>query len=181
VAIDSATLMNKGLEVIEAHHLFAFGYDDIDVIVHPQSVVHGIVELADGSMIMHAAPPDMRIPIETALSGRVLDSEWDTLDLAKVAQLDFEPLDRERWRAVDLAYEAGRKGASFPAALNAANEVAVGAFLDERIAFADITSVVAEVLDGHAPVDVSDSGAVLDVDAQARRLAERLLERGAAR
>jgi 1-deoxy-D-xylulose-5-phosphate reductoisomerase len=180
ITIDCATLMNKGLEVIEAHHLFGFAYDDIDVIVHPQSVVHGIVELRDGSMIMHAAPTDMRIPIQWSLAApERLGSAWDALDLVKVSQLEFEPLDRERWIAVGLAYEAGRKGGSYPAALNAANEVAVGAFLDDRIAFTDIPAVTADVLAGHEPADVSTVEGVLAADADARARAEELLERRA--
>ena len=178
ITIDSATLMNKGLEVIEAHHLFGFAYDDIDVLVHPQSVVHGIVELRDGSMIMHAAPPDMRIPIASALADEVLASEWDALDLTKISQLDFEPLDRAKWRAVDLAYEAGRKGRSYPAALNAANEVAVRAFLDERIAFTDIISIVEEVAAAHVPRDAATVEAVLAADEDARAHARRVIEEG---
>jgi 1-deoxy-D-xylulose-5-phosphate reductoisomerase len=178
ITIDSATLMNKGLEVIEAHFLFGFDYDDIDVVVHPQSVVHGIAELRDGAMILHAAPADMRIPIQFALcAGEILDSEWDSLDLTKVSQLDFEPLDRTKWRAVDLAYEAGRKGRSIPAALNAANEVAVHAFLDDRIAFTDITAIVEEVVAAHEPRDVSTVDAVLAADEDARSDARAAIEK----
>ena len=182
ITIDCATLMNKGLEVIEAHHLFGIDYDDIDVIVHPQSVVHAIVELADGSMLLHAAPPDMRTPIQWSLAGGVqVDHAWETLDLAKVSQIEFEPLDRDRWPAVDLAYDAGRRAMSYPAALNAANEVAVRAFLDETITFTDITALVEEVLAGHEPVDVAAVDAVLAADDEARRQAERLVAERAVR
>jgi 1-deoxy-D-xylulose-5-phosphate reductoisomerase len=180
ITIDCATLMNKGLEVIEAHFLFGFGYDDIDVLVHPQSVVHGIAELRDGSMILHAAPPDMRIPIEWALSSpEAPASEWETLDLAKVSHLDFEPLDRARWRAVDLAYEAGREGGSYPAALNAANEVAVHAFLDDRIAFDDITRIAEDVVGAHEASAVPTVEAVLDADARSRAQATSAVEAAA--
>jgi 1-deoxy-D-xylulose-5-phosphate reductoisomerase len=178
ITVDCATLMNKGLEVIEAHHLFGFDYDEIDVIVHPQSVVHGIVELTDGSMLLHAAPPDMRTPIQWALSGGDhADHVWESLDLAKVSQLEFEPLDRHKWRAVDLAYDAGRRGCSYPAALNAANEVAVGAFFDDVIAFLDIPAVTEEVLASHDAVDVDAVEAVLDADARARSHAEEIVAR----
>jgi 1-deoxy-D-xylulose-5-phosphate reductoisomerase len=180
VTIDSATLMNKGLEVIEAHFLFDFDYDDIDVVVHPQSVVHGIIELRDGSMVLQAAPPDMRIPIQASLSAPdTLASEWDTLDLTKVSQLDFEPLDRAKWRAVDIAYEAGRAGGSLPAAMNAANEIAVEAFLAERISFEDITSVVEEVIGGHAPAEAATVDDVLAADERARAAARGVVEKRA--
>jgi 1-deoxy-D-xylulose-5-phosphate reductoisomerase len=182
ITIDCATLMNKGLEVIEAHYLFGFDYDDVDVIVHPQSVVHAMVELTDGSMILHAAPPDMRTPIQWALSGgEQVDHVWEGLDLAKVSQLEFEPLDRDKWRSVGMAYDAGRRGDSYPAALNAANEVAVGAFLDDRVSFTDIPGVVEEILDAHEPVAVDDVDAVLDADARSRALAEQLVTRRSAR
>ena len=182
VTIDSATLMNKGLEVIEAHFLFGFDYDAIDVVVHPQSVVHGIVELVDGSMILQAAPPDMRIPIQASLSSLdTLRSEWDALDLTKVSRLDFEPLDRAKWRAVDLAYTAGRAGGSVAAALNAANEIAVEAFLDGRISFEDITGVVEEVLESHASHETRTVDDVLAVDARARDHARTVIERRARR
>jgi 1-deoxy-D-xylulose-5-phosphate reductoisomerase len=176
ITIDCATLMNKGLEVIEAHHLFGFGYDEIDVIVHPQSVVHGVVELTDGSMLLHAAPPDMRTPIQWALAGgEHVGHAWEQLDLAKVSQLDFDPLDRAKWRAVDLAYDAGRQGKSYPAALNAANEVAVGAFLDDGISFVDIPAVTEEVLGAHEPISVEGVDAVLDADARARAHAHEVI------
>jgi 1-deoxy-D-xylulose-5-phosphate reductoisomerase len=176
ITIDSATLMNKGLEIIEAHHLFGFDYDAIDVIVHPQSVVHGVVELADGSMLLHAAPPDMRTPIQWALAGgEDTGHAWERLDLEKVSQLEFEPLDCDKWRSVDIAYDAGRKGRSYPAALNAANEVAVRAFLDDEIAFLDIPGIVEEVLAAHEPVDVGELDAVLEADRRAREQATSLV------
>ena len=180
ITIDSATLMNKGLEVIEAHHLFGLDFDALDVIVHPQSVVHGIVELQDGSMLMHAAVPDMRLPIQWALleEGSAA-ATYESLDLAAIGSLEFEELDAGRFPAVSLAYEAGRAGRSYPAALNAANEVAVNAFLEERLAFVDIVQVVAEVLDGHDPLEVTTLEAVLQADGAARAAAARLIERRA--
>lgn len=169
ITIDSATLMNKGLEVIEAHHLFGFGYDDIDVLVHPQSVVHGIVELIDGSQLLQAGPADMRIPIQAALlPERERTETFARLDLADVGELNFGPVDSARFPAVELAYEAGRKRGNYPAVLNAANEVAVEAFLDGRITFVDITSVVASVMGDHQPSDDSVLEEVLAADSWAR-------------
>ena len=184
VTIDSATLMNKGLEVIEAHHLFGFGYDDIGVVVHPQSVVHAAVRCADGTMVMQAAPPDMRLPIQSALTwpfpaaGHVA-----TIDLAEVGRMTFEQVDRSRFPSLDLAYDAGRRGATFPAALNAANEVAVEAFLARKIAFSDIPATVETVLASHEPGDGLSLEGVLDADADARATAVRFVEQrvGAAR
>ncbi|MGH2730981.1 MAG: 1-deoxy-D-xylulose-5-phosphate reductoisomerase [Actinomycetota bacterium] len=174
ITIDSATLMNKGLEAIEAHHLFGFDYDHIGVVVHPQSVVHGIVELVDGSMLMQAAPTDMRIPIQAALTWpERLESPAAPVSLTEVGSLEFEAVDDARFPAVRLAYQAGRNGRSYPAALNAANEVAVGAFLDNAISFTDIPRIIEQVLESHAPVDASELEAVLAVDAWARDEAHR--------
>ena len=177
ITIDSATLMNKGLEVIEAHHLFGFGYEDIEVVVHPQSVVHAAVRCADGTMVMQAAPPDMRLPIQTALMWPFTAAGvTSTIDLAEVGRLTFEPVDRTRFPSLDLAYEAGRKGATYPAALNAANEVAVAAFLDGRIAFGDIPTTVEQVLTSHEAGDASTLEGVLAADEAARLEAARIIE-----
>ena len=177
ITIDSATLMNKGLEAIEAHHLFGFDYDSIAVMVHPQSIVHGIVELSDGSLVMHAAVTDMRIPIQAALltdggEARNLGS----LDLTAIGSLEFEELDTQRFPSVALAYEAGRKGATYPAALNAANEVAVHAFLEGKLSFEGIPHVVETVLANHEPVGATDLDAVLSVDARSREEARRIVQ-----
>lgn len=176
ITVDSATLMNKGLEVIEAHHLFGFELDAIDVVVHPQSIVHGIVELTDGSMLMHAAPADMRIPIQMALlEDDGTAGSFGSLDLAQVAELTFERLDRERFPAVDLAIEAARKGDTYPAVLNAANEVAVEAFLDHRLSFLDITGLVRDVLAAHRPAAADELDAVLEADVWARARSQEIV------
>lgn len=176
ITIDSATLMNKGLEVIEAHHLFGFGYDDIEVVVHPQSVVHGAVRCADGTMLMQAAAADMRLPIQTALSWPFpVAGVTSTIDLAEVGHVTFEPVDTVRFPSLALAYEAGRRGSTFPAALNAANEVAVAAFLAERIAFTDIPATVEQVLASHEPGDSSSLEGVLTADRAARDDADRII------
>jgi 1-deoxy-D-xylulose-5-phosphate reductoisomerase len=172
ITVDSATLMNKGLEVIEAHYLFGAAYEDIDVLVHPQSVVHAMVELVDGSYVMQAAPTDMRIPIAAALGHPDRPSPaFERLDLAKAGVLEFEEIDRERFRAFDLAVDAGRRGGTYPAVLNAANEIAVGAFLDGSIGFMDIPVVVEKTLGEHDGRNADDLEVVLEVDAWARRRA----------
>ena len=169
ISIDSATLMNKGLEVIEAHYVFGMDYDAIDVVVHPQSVVHGIVEFVDSSMVMQAAPTDMRIPIQAALAFPER-FEWpeERIDLEKIGALDFEPLDHARFPSVGLAYESGRKGMTFPAVLNAANEEAVNAFLLGLIGFTAIPAVVEDALESHHPAEAVDLEAVLEADGWAR-------------
>jgi 1-deoxy-D-xylulose-5-phosphate reductoisomerase len=176
ITIDSATLMNKGLEVIEAHHLFRMSYESIGIVVHPQSVVHGIVELADGSMLMQAAPADMRLPIQAALCyPERLAGLSSPVDLESVRALEFEPLDHERFPAVGLAYEAGRRGGTYPAVLNAADEIAVRAFLDRRLQFTDIPGVIDRALEAHQVADGSDLDSVLEADAWARAEAKRLV------
>ena len=177
VTIDSATLMNKGLEVIEAHHLFGFGYDEIEVVVHPQSVVHGAVRCADGTMLMQAAPPDMRLPIQAALTWPFAAAgHMATIDLAEVGRLTFEPVDHARFPSLGLAYEAGRRGATFPAALNAANEVAVAAFLDGKISFVDIPATVESVVSTHEPGDAFSLDEVLSANEAARDAATRIVD-----
>ncbi len=178
ITVDSATLMNKGLEVIEAHHLFGFDYDAIDVVVHPQSVVHAIVRCADGTMLMQAAPADMRLPIQTALMWPFTSTgHVATIDLAEVGQLTFQPVDRTRFKSLDLAYDAGRKGGTYPAALNAANEIAVAAFLDARIPFTAIYSIVENVLAAHETGDATTLEGVFTADASARDVAASAIER----
>ena len=176
ITVDSATLMNKGLEAIEAHWLFGFDYDEVGVIVHPQSIVHGMVELRDSTLLVQAAPTDMRIPIQAALLGdERIAGGYERVDLAKVGALDFEEVDHERFPAVGLAFRAGRAGGTAPAVLNAANEVAVGAFLEGRLAFTSITQVVARVLDEHDPADDSTVEQVVAADRWARREASKTI------
>ena len=175
ITIDSATLMNKGLEVIEAHFLFSLGYDQIDVVVHRESVVHGLAEFRDGSMMAQLATPDMRLPIQLALSyPDRLGAGIEPLDLASLGALSFEQVDREAFPALDLAYRAGSRGLTFPAVLNAANEVAVHAFLDGRIRLTSIPDVIGRVLDEHEPASVVSEVTLERADAWARRRATEL-------
>ena len=178
ITVDSSTLMNKGLEVIEAHELFGTPFDDIDVVVHPQSVVHSMVEFTDGSTIAQLSRPDMRLPIGYALGyPRRIESPFGSIDWTTLSRLDFEEPDRETFRCLDLAYEAGRAGGTAPAWLSAANEVAVEAFLGGRIrwnAIADVCVGVMERHDGGNPTTVDD---VIEADAIARRLATEELPR----
>jgi 1-deoxy-D-xylulose-5-phosphate reductoisomerase len=173
ITIDSATLMNKGLELIEARWLFDTAPDQVEVVVHPQSIIHSLVEFRDGSVLAQLGLPDMRIPIAVALAHpQRLPLDLPRLDLAKLERLDFEAPDRVRFPALDLAYAALRADEAAPAVLNAANEVAVAAFLDGRISFPAITAACSAVLerhlgrDGRAPL--TDLEAVLEADAWAR-------------
>ena len=178
ITIDCATLMNKGLEVIEAHFLFGLDYERIDVLVHPQSVVHGMVVLKDGSMLMQAARADMRLPIQAALmDAPEVSTRIRPPDLAAVGSLDFAPVDHERFPAVGMAYAAGRAGGTATAVLNAANEEAVFAFLDERIAFDDITRAVETTLEAHDPVPAGNLDTVFEVDAWARDYARGVIQK----
>jgi 1-deoxy-D-xylulose-5-phosphate reductoisomerase len=181
ITVDSATMMNKGLEVIEAHYLFARPYDSIRVVVHPQSVVHGMVELIDGSVVMQAAVPDMRLPIQAALGApERFESLNAPVDFTRVGTLTFEPVDADRFPCVGLAYDAGRAGGGFPAAMNAANEVAVGSFLNGALGFTEIPGLINDVLDAHEPVHATDLDAVLEVDRWARAKALHRLARRSA-
>jgi len=175
ITIDSATLMNKGLEVIEAHFLFSLGYDQIDVVVHRESIVHGLAEFRDGSMMAQLATPDMRLPIQLALAyPDRLGAGIQPLDLASLGALSFEPVDHEAFPALELAYRAGSRGLTFPAVLNAANEVAVHAFLDRRIRLMSIPEVIGRVLDEHEPASVVSEVTLERADAWARRRAAEL-------
>ncbi|MEP6885023.1 MAG: 1-deoxy-D-xylulose-5-phosphate reductoisomerase [Gammaproteobacteria bacterium] len=177
ISVDSATLMNKGLEVIEATLLFGLPESHVDVIVHPQSVVHSLVEYADGSMLAQLGAPDMRTPIAQALAWpERFASGVHSLDLAAIGRLEFEPPDHERFPSLGLARAAARAGGTAPAVLNAANEVAVQAFLDGRLNFTAIAAVIDKVLQRLASSPVKALGDVLDADAVARRLATALIE-----
>jgi 1-deoxy-D-xylulose-5-phosphate reductoisomerase len=186
VTIDSATLMNKGLELIEAHHLFALRPDEIDVLVHPQSVVHGLVEFRDGSVVAQLGSPDMRIPIAHCLAWpRRIDGPAVRLDLAKVRELTFEAPDLDRFPALALARRAMESGGAAPTVLNAADEVAVAEFLAGRIGFTAIAALVEATLDAAARRDLLAEPASIDaamaVDHIARSLAKDLLPEIAAK
>ena len=177
ISVDSATLMNKGLELIEAQLLFGLPVERIEVVIHPQSVVHSLVEYIDGSVLAQLGSPDMRTPIAQALAWpQRLGSGVQFLDLLQVARLDFEAPDLQRFPCLGLAMAAARAGAEVPAVLSAANEVAVAAFLDGRLNFAGIQRVIGEVMNGWVSMGGEpDLDAVLAADAHARRLAAELL------
>jgi 1-deoxy-D-xylulose-5-phosphate reductoisomerase len=172
--------MNKGLEVIEAHELFGVGFERIDVVVHPQSVVHGMVEFGDGATVAQLSMPDMRLPIGLALGAPDrLDEAFGAIDWTSLSQLTFEAPDTEAFPCLELAYAAGRTGGGAPAVLSGANEVAVAAFLAGRIAWTAIAEVVAEVLDAGTG-NVSDVADVLEADRVARERAATAVERRSA-
>lgn len=175
ISVDSATMMNKGLELIEAHHLFSMPSDRLDVVVHPQSVIHSMVEYLDGSVLAQLGAPDMRIPIAHTLGWPDrMDTPCERLDLVKIARLDFETPDVARFPSLRLAREAMEAGGAAPAILNAANEIAVAAFLDRRIGFPGISAIVSEVLDLYQPAAPATIDDVLAIDAEARARASHL-------
>jgi 1-deoxy-D-xylulose-5-phosphate reductoisomerase len=176
ISVDSATMMNKGLEVIEAHWLFDAPPEAIDVVIHPQSIVHSMVEYVDGSVIAQMSNPDMRVPIAHALAWpERIDSGAQRLDLPALKSLSFEEPDLARFPCLGLAYDALRAGGSTPAALNAANEVAVAAFLAGRLAFTGIADVIRETMARTAASKAADLGAILEADRQARATASALV------
>ena len=176
ITIDSATLMNKGLEVIEAHWLFGFGADEISIVIHPESVVHSMIELIDGSIIAQMGITDMRHAIQYALTYPDRHpSDLPALDLAKLASLHFEPPDRERFPCISLAYRALRTGGTMPAAMNAANEEAVRAFIAERIQLTDIPRVIEAVMNQHSVRDADTLETVLAADRTARLATEMVI------
>jgi 1-deoxy-D-xylulose-5-phosphate reductoisomerase len=177
ISVDSATLMNKGLEVIEATLLFGLPEARVEVVVHPQSVVHSLVEYADGSLLAQLGAPDMRTPIAQALAWpERMSSGVESLDLMAIGHLDFESPDHRRFPSVGLARAAARAGGTAPALLNAANEVAVQAFLDRRLNFTGIAAVIDQVLQRLTSCPVTALEDVLEADAAARRLAAALIE-----
>ena len=176
ITIDSSTLMNKGLEVIEAHELYGTPYDNIDVVVHPQSVVHSMVEFTDGSTIAQLSMPDMRLPIGYALGyPQRIATPFGRIDWTTLSRLDFEAPDRSTFRCLDLAYAAGRAGGTAPAALSAANEVVVEAFLGGRIKWAEIAQYVERVMERFNVTTPQSEDDVLAADAEGRQLAEEAL------
>jgi 1-deoxy-D-xylulose-5-phosphate reductoisomerase len=177
ITVDSSTLMNKGLEVIEAHELFGFDFDQIQVVVHPQSVVHGMVEFTDGATVAQLSMPDMRLPIGLALGAPDrLDELFGSIDWSRLGSLTFEPPDVEAFPCLGLAYQAGRAGGGAPATLNGANEIAVAAFLEGRIPWVGIADVVEEVL-AAGTGNVQDTDDVLEADRIARERGRAAVER----
>ncbi len=178
ISVDSATMMNKGLELIEAHHLFPVGLDNIDVLIHPQSVIHSMVEYHDRSTLAQLGSPDMRIPIASALAWPDrIETNCQPLDLVTIGRLDFEAPNLTRFPALKLARTAIQEGGAKPAVLNAANEIAVAAFLGGRIGFLDIADMVSSALDGYAPKTPSTLEELFSVDADARTYTKTLMEK----
>ncbi len=172
ITIDSATMFNKGLEVIEAHHLFGIDYEDIEVLIHKQSIIHSMVEFDDYSVMAQLGTPDMRLPIQYAITypERLEIKNSERLNLAKISQLDFKDVDYNRYPAVKLAYEAGKTGGSLPTVLNAANEVAVALFLAEKIKFLEIEQIVSEAMVNHELIKNPSVEEILAVDQQVRKV-----------
>jgi 1-deoxy-D-xylulose-5-phosphate reductoisomerase len=177
ISVDSATLMNKGLELIEAHHLFPVGAERLDVIIHPQSVVHSMVEYVDGSVLAQLGTPDMRIPIAYAMAWpERIATPAARLDLAAIGRLEFEAPDLERFPCLALAWDALRAGGSAPCILNAANEIAVAAFIAGQASFLDIDRIVAATLDEVAAGPVGSLEEVVAIDGRARDVARSYLK-----
>jgi 1-deoxy-D-xylulose-5-phosphate reductoisomerase len=176
ITIDSATLMNKGLEVIEANWLFSFPFDSIEILIHPQSIVHSMVEFADGSLKAQLSWPDMRLAIQYALSypRRWPNPELPRLDWNKITSLTFEPVDYDRFPCLRLAVEAGKSGGTYPAVLCAADEVAIDLFLSHRICFTDIAEIVQETLEQHRNISTPSLEDILAADNWARECAARI-------
>ncbi|HVF36716.1 MAG TPA: 1-deoxy-D-xylulose-5-phosphate reductoisomerase [Sphingomicrobium sp.] len=181
ISVDSATMMNKGLELIEAHHLFGLPSDRIEIVIHPQSVIHSMVEFVDGSVIAQLGSPDMRIPIAHALAWpERMHTPAERLDLARIGKLEFEAPDEQRFPALRLARQALDAGGSAPTIFNAANEEAVGAFLGRRIGFLDIVATVEQCLARASPSEPQSIAEVIDIDREARAWAKGVMSRNAA-
>jgi 1-deoxy-D-xylulose-5-phosphate reductoisomerase len=169
ITIDSATLMNKGFEVIEAHYLFDLDYAHIEVVVHPQSVIHSMVEFIDGSVKAQLGAPDMRLPIQYALlEGQRMGNHWNRLSFAKASEMTFLPPDKQKFPCLEYAYEAGRRGGTLPAVLNAANEQAIKLFLQGKINFAELPLKIKEVMDKHSNKENPTLDDLLEADRWAR-------------
>jgi 1-deoxy-D-xylulose-5-phosphate reductoisomerase len=180
ITIDSATLMNKGLEVIEARWLFDVPYERIDVVVHPESIVHSLVEFVDGSQLAQLGLPDMRLPIQYALTApQRAPNPWPRLSLADSGALHFEPPDLDRFPALALARQAGEAGTTYPTVLSTADDLAVDAFLAGRIRFIDIPAVIAEALERHVPSPVLSRDAIAAADTWTRRVTAEIINRRA--
>ncbi len=178
ITIDSATMLNKGLEVIEAHVLFDFAYDDINVLLHRESIIHSMVEFQDTSVMAQLGTPDMRVPIQYALSypDRLPRPSAKRLDLAEIAQLNFREMDYERFRALKLAFEAGREGGTMTTVLNAANEQAVAMFLARKISFLQIEEFIERAMNAHQSIASPDLETILFADSETRKTVENMLK-----
>ncbi len=177
ISVDSATMMNKGLELIEAHHLFPVGLENIDILVHPQSVIHSMVEYHDCSTLAQLGSPDMRIPIASALAWPDrMKTDCLPLDLTKIATLDFEAPDNDRFPAIKLARSAIEAGGAVPAILNAANEVAVAGFLKGDVQFLEITDIVSHIIDSYSPPNPDNLADILEIDTKTREGVSAMIE-----
>jgi len=176
ITIDSATLMNKGFEVLEAHHLFSIPLDAIEVVIHPESIIHSLVEFCDGSTLAQLSPPDMRLPIQYALGyPERLPQCWNPIDLAEIGKMTFAAPDIERFPCLSLAYKAGAAGGTMPCVMNAANEVAVARFLKGEIPFTAIPAIIESVMNEHHPGREVTLQALQDADRWARKRSENLV------
>ncbi|WP_318615546.1 1-deoxy-D-xylulose-5-phosphate reductoisomerase [Sporosarcina sp. YIM B06819] len=178
LTIDSATMMNKGLEVIEAHHLFGMPYDQIDCLLHKESIIHSMVEFEDTSVMAQLGSPDMRVPIQYALTypDRIPMQNAKPLRLEEIGKLHFETMDYVRFKALALAYAAGREGGTMPTAMNAANEIAVALFMQGRIPFIQIEDIIERVMDTHRTSSVPDLETILEADSLARKMVYAMVE-----
>ena len=178
ITVDSATLMNKGFEVIEAKHLFNLEYKQIKVLVHPEAIIHSMVEFVDGSLLAQLGVTDMRLPIQYALTyPERLPTTLDRLDLVKLGSLHFDQVDVKKFPSLELAYEVGKQSGTLPAVLNAADEIAVGAFLNGRIGFLSIYKVIEKVIMRHTIVKDPSLEDILQADHWARQEAQHILEK----
>ena len=178
VTVDSATMMNKGLEMIEAKWLFDMAPSNIEIIIHPQSIVHSMVQFRDGSVTAQLSTPDMKLPIQYALSYPFrLDLETERIDFAQLSRLDFISPDRDKFPSINIAYESVERGGNIPCAMNAANEVAVDAFLSGRISFTSIHKITAEVISGTMFVAEPQLEDIIKTDAGARAFALEILKK----
>lgn len=177
ITIDSATMMNKGLEVIEAHVLFDMPYEDIEVVLHRESIIHSMIEFVDTSVIAQLGTPDMRVPIQYALTypDRFPLPQGKRLNLVEIGKLHFEKMDLERYKALDLAIQAGKIGGTATTVLNAANEAAVSLFLQEKLSFLAIDSAIEKALENHQVIEKPSLQTILEVDAETRRLVENMV------
>ena len=178
LTIDSATMMNKGLEVIEAHHLFGVSYEQIDVLLHRESIIHSMVEFEDTSVMAQLGSPDMRVPIQYAMTypDRMPMQNGKPLRLEEIGKLHFEKLDLIRFKALGLAYAAGKEGGTMPAAMNAANEVAVSLFMEGKIPFLEIDNIVERVMDSHKTISKPNLEMIMEIDSHTRKIVYDMLD-----